>query len=91
MPSLVLLAFSPNKLTWHLPYFQSVLFSKTGAKTLLQAKALPRLCIFLKLKGYSVVIPLFYKTTILSTFDKWSFKTPLRKLVKGDDYVSICF
>jgi hypothetical protein len=30
------------------------------------------------------VIPLFYKTTILSTFDKWFFKTPLSKLSKGD-------
>jgi hypothetical protein len=33
MPSLVLLAFSPNKVTWHLLYFQNVLFSKTGGKT----------------------------------------------------------
>jgi hypothetical protein len=30
------------------------------------------------------VIPLFYKTTILKTFDKWFAKAPLKKLGKGD-------
>jgi hypothetical protein len=34
MPSFVLLAFSPNKVSWHLFYFlKNVLFSKIGAKT----------------------------------------------------------
>jgi hypothetical protein len=37
------------------------------------------------------VIPLFYKTTILETFDKVDFQTPFRKLDGGDIYDSTSF
>jgi hypothetical protein len=37
---------------------------KIGAKTHFKIRSLPKL-VFIKLQGYSVVIPLFYKTTIL--------------------------
>jgi hypothetical protein len=37
---------------------------KIGAKTHLKTRSLPKL-VFIELQGHSVVIPLFYKTTIL--------------------------
>jgi hypothetical protein len=64
MPSLVPLAFSQNKVSWHLLYFQMFYGLKIGAKTHFKTRPLPKL-VFIKLQGYSVVIPLFYKTIIL--------------------------
>jgi hypothetical protein len=46
MPPFVFLAFSPNKVSWHLLYFQNVLFSKIGAKTNFKTKALPKVSIY---------------------------------------------
>jgi hypothetical protein len=46
MPSFVLPAFSPNKVSWHLLYSQNVLFSKIGAKTNFKTRALPKLIIY---------------------------------------------
>jgi hypothetical protein len=48
---------------------------KIGAKTHFKTRSLPRL-VFLKVKGYSVVIPLFYKTTILKTLISGLSKHP---------------
>jgi hypothetical protein len=45
MPSIVLLAFSQNKVPWHLLCFQNVLISKIGAKTHFKTRALPKLSI----------------------------------------------
>jgi hypothetical protein len=60
---------------------------KIGAKTHFKTRSLPKL-VFIKLQGHSVVIPLVFKTKY---FFNLFFKTPLRKPVKGDIYISNSF
>jgi hypothetical protein len=62
---------------------------KIGAKTHFKTRSLPKL-VFIKLQGHSVVIPLLYNSILLLTFLK-GFQKSLRKLYKGDNYVSSSF
>jgi hypothetical protein len=65
MPSFVPLAFSQNKVSWHLLFlFKKFYGLKIGAKTHFKTRFFTKL-VFIKLQGYSVVIPLFHKTTTL--------------------------
>jgi hypothetical protein len=46
MPSFGLLAFSQNKVSWHLIYFKIFQFAITGAKTYFKTKALTKPSIY---------------------------------------------
>jgi hypothetical protein len=85
-------SYFPKPLSWQtLLLFQIMLFIQISAKIYFWGKAFIKtkyLQIYLDLQ--SGVVPLFLQTFILLIFIK-GFQTPLRKLYKGDVYVSICF
>jgi hypothetical protein len=82
---------SQNKVSWHLSSYKIFLISQEQEpRPIFKTRAWPKLSISknyrdIVLWSHYFIKPLFYKPL------ENGFETPLRKLYKGDVYVSICF